>query len=86
MRLGSPPPHLSQTYIPLATVLLAISEQSFFLNNWHHFVTQNLLPSLKVCPLLSSACVCVTEILCSPQRGDTKIHNIALVSLYRLVW
>ncbi|CAI8040481.1 Protein furry homolog [Geodia barretti] len=56
----------SNTYIPLATVLLAISEQTFFLNNWHLFLVQNLLPSLK--------------------RGDTKIHNIALVSLYRLVW
>ena len=39
---------LSQTYIPLATVLLAISEQTFFLNNWHLFLVQNLLPSLKV--------------------------------------
>lgn len=37
-----------QTYIPLATVLLAISEQSFFLNMWHIFLVQNLLPNLRV--------------------------------------
>jgi hypothetical protein len=44
----------SNTYIPLATVLLAISEQSFFLNNWHLFLVQNLVPSLKVV----SVCQC----------------------------
>ena len=41
-------PLFSQTYIPLATVLLAISEQTLFLNNWHVFLVQNLLPSLRV--------------------------------------
>lgn len=38
---------IPQTYIPLATVLLAISEQTFFLNNWHIFLAQNILPSLN---------------------------------------
>ena len=43
------PNHLPpQTYIPLATVLLAISEQTFFLNNWHVFLTHSLIPNLRV--------------------------------------
>lgn len=49
-------PPIPQTYIPLATVLLAISEQTFFLNNWHIFLVQNIVPSLnKVFLLLQSA-------------------------------
>jgi hypothetical protein len=34
-------------YTPLVTVLLAISEDAFFLNNWHIFVSSIIMPSLK---------------------------------------
>lgn len=37
-----------QAYIPLVTVLLGISDDPFFLNNWHVFVKDILLPSIKV--------------------------------------
>lgn len=46
-----PPPSLlptHQAYIPLVTVLLAISEQQFFLNYWHNFVLQILVQNIKV--------------------------------------
>ena len=50
--LHSPhPPPLStpsQAYIPLVTVLLSISEQQFFLTYWHLFLTQVILPNIKV--------------------------------------
>ena len=47
--LHSPHPHTgSQAYIPLVTVLLSISEQQFFLTYWHLFLTQVILPNIKV--------------------------------------
>ena len=40
----------TQAYIPLVTVLLAISEQHYFLNHWHGFLMQAVIPSIKVRP------------------------------------
>lgn len=37
-----------QAYIPLVTVLLGISDDTFFLNNWHMFVKDIVLPNIKV--------------------------------------
>ncbi len=42
-----PPPTL-QAYIPLVTVLLAISEQHFFLNHWYTFLSQVVVPNIRV--------------------------------------
>ena len=35
-------------YIPLVTVLLAISEQSFFLAHWNTFLSQIIMHNIKV--------------------------------------
>lgn len=37
-----------QAYIPLVTVLLSIAEQQFFLNYWGIFLTQIILPNIRV--------------------------------------
>jgi len=38
---------LLQAYIPLVTVLLAISEQQFFLNHWNNFLMQIIMHNIK---------------------------------------
>lgn len=37
-----------QAYIPLVTVLLAISEQQFFLNHWSNFLIQIIMHNIRV--------------------------------------
>ncbi len=37
-----------QAYIPLVTVLLAISEQQFFVAHWHNFLVQVLMHNIRV--------------------------------------
>ena len=40
-----------QAYIPLVTVLLAISEQQFFLSNWNIFLNQVIMHNIRVSSL-----------------------------------